>query len=158
MPSNNNMKRKFLTFAVFSVIALSFFLGFEETLARGFGWATGFNKLDPETMANHFQTMFENKANLLGISVDKVKNCWAEGKNIWQCAADYGITQEELQQKIKEWRFKELKEQLKILVDKGIITQNQADQRLKWLQNYAQNPQGYGFKRLMRRMPAWKIW
>jgi len=39
--------------------------------------------------------MFENKAGLFGISVDEMKDYWAEGKNFKEIAEAEGITQEQ---------------------------------------------------------------
>jgi hypothetical protein len=140
------MKRKYLTYAILPVFGLALLAGPASASAMGWGWFGGFGKTDPDTIASRMQTVFQDQANLLGISVDEVKNCWAQGKSIWQCAQDHGITQDQLQQKIKDARLAQLKSQMQTLVDKGIITQKQADQRLQWMQNKTQNAKGHGFR------------
>jgi len=152
------MKKKFLVYAILPVLGLAFLVGPASASAMGFGWFGGFGKADPDAIASRMQTMFQNEATLLGISVDEVKNCWAQGKNIGQCAQDHGITQEQLQQKMKDARAQQLKAQMQALVDKGIITQAQADQRLQWMQNKTQNAKGHGFGRFMKGMRGWGGW
>jgi hypothetical protein len=152
------MKHKFLSYTLLSVLGFAFIVGPTSASAMGFGWFGGFGKVDPDAMASRMQTMFQNEATLLGISVDEVKNCWAQGKSIGQCAQDHGITKEQLQQKIKDARAQQLKAQMQALVDKGIITQAQADQRLQWLQDKAQNAKGHGFGKFMRGMRGWGGW
>jgi len=98
--------------------------------------------------------MFQNMADTLGISVDEVKAGWAQGKNIAQIAQDQGISQEQLQQKMKEARQQQLKTQMQSLVDKGIITQSQADQRLKWMETKTQKATGKVLKGI-KGMHGW---
>jgi hypothetical protein len=98
--------------------------------------------LTPDQIATRQQTMFQNEATLLGLSIDDVKSAWAQGKTLQQLATDHGITADQLQQKMKDARAAQLKTKLQTLVDKGIITQAQADQRLQFLQNAAQNMKG----------------
>jgi len=47
---------------------------------------------------------------------------------------------------MKDARAQQLKAQMQALVDKGVITQAQADQRLQWMQNKTQNTKGHGFR------------
>jgi hypothetical protein len=152
------MKEKFLAYAILAVFGLAFLVGPASVSAMGFGWFGGFGKSDADTMATRMQTMFQNEAKILGISVDEVKNCWAQGKSIGQCAEEHGITKEQLQQKMKDARAQQLKAQMQALVDKGVITQAQADQRLQWMQNKTQNAKGHGFGRFMRGMRGWGGW
>lgn len=108
--------------------------------AMGFGWF-GAGKADIDTMAAHMQTMFQAEANILGIPLDEVKAGWAAGKNINQIAQEHGITQDQLRQKMKDAKNSQMKTMLEAMVDKGVLTQAQADSRLQWLQN---NPNGHG--------------
>jgi hypothetical protein len=126
------MKKAFI-YTLSILLSLFLFFGSESVSAKGLGWFGGFNNIDSDTFANRMQTVFQNQANILGISVEDVKNCWAQGKNINQCALDHGITQEQLQQKIKDYHLAQLKSRIQVLVDKGIITQNQADQRFQFI-------------------------
>lgn len=109
------------------------FLGVNVASACGYGgWFGSFVNADPEKIASIQQTMFEKQAQMLGISVDEVKNAWAEGKTISQLAKEKGITAEQLQEKMQNARKEQMKSYLQTLVDKGIITQVQADKRLQF--------------------------
>jgi len=62
-----------------------------------------------------------------------------------------GINQEQIQTRMKEIQLQEMKSYLQTLVDKGIITQAQADKRLEVMQNQIENGKmGRGFKGLGR--------
>ena len=112
-------------------------LGVNAASAHGMfgGFGNLGSTLTPDEIATKQQAMFQNEANLLGVSVDEVKAAWAAGKSLVQLAADKGITQAQLQQKLKDSRVAQLKSQLQALVTKGVITQAQADQRLQFIQN-----------------------
>lgn len=125
------IKSKLLAYAIIPTIGLGF-LGMNVASAHGFFGGFG-NIATPDQIASRQQNMFQNEAQLLGVSIDEVKNAWAQGKTILQIAQDHGITKEQLQQKIKDSRTQELKTQLQTLVDKGVITQEQADQRMQFI-------------------------
>jgi competence protein ComGC len=74
--------------------------------------------------------MFQNDADLLGISVEEVKNAWAEGKDLKTLAKEKGITEETLRSKMKASEEARMKEHLAGLVSSGKITQAQADTML----------------------------
>lgn len=125
------IKSKLLAYAIIPTIGLGF-LGMNVASAHGF--FGGFGSIaTPDQIATRQQNMFQNEAQLLGISIDEIKNAWAQGKTILQIAQDHGITKEQLQQKIKDNRTAELKTQLQTLVDKGVITQEQANQRMQFI-------------------------
>jgi DNA-binding phage protein len=127
------MKNKLLLYAIFPVIGLGL-LGYGAASAHGlFGGFGGVSNMTPEQIVTRQQTMFQNEANMLGISVDDVKNGWAEGKSLLQIATDHGITREQLQQKMKDAQTAQLKSQLDILVANGTITQVQADKRMAFM-------------------------
>lgn len=87
-----------------------------------------------DEIATRQNAQFQREAELLGLSVDVIKAGWAEGKNIAAIAAEHGITQDQLKQKIKDAETAEMKAHMQALVDKGVITQAQADQRLAAMQ------------------------
>ena len=122
---------RLLAYAVIPTLGLGF-LGLNIASAHGLFGGFG-NNLTPDQVATRQQNMFQNEATLLGISVDDVKNAWAQGKTIVEIAQDHGITKEQLQQKIKDMKTQQLKTQLQTLVDKVVITQSQADQRLQYV-------------------------
>jgi hypothetical protein len=78
---------------------------------------------------------FTNEAKVLGISVDEVKNGWANGKNIFDLAKEKGIATSTLEAKMKELREAEMKIKLQELVTAGVMTQAQADLRIQTMKN-----------------------
>lgn len=127
------MKNKLLIYAIFPVIGLGLY-GLNMASANGlFGGFGGVANMTPDQIVERQQNMFQNEAGLLGISVEDIKNGWAEGKSLVEIAADHGITKEALQQKMKDAQTAQLKLQLQTLVDKGVITQAQADKRMQFV-------------------------
>ncbi|KKW12478.1 MAG: hypothetical protein UY51_C0004G0012 [Candidatus Jorgensenbacteria bacterium GW2011_GWB1_49_9] len=106
----------------------------------------GNSSLTPAQIAQNQQTMFQNEAALLGVSVDVIKDGWAAGKTLNQIAADKGITQAQLTEKIKDAQLANLKTKLQNLVSQGIITQAQADQRLAYMQTNSVAGKGRGHR------------
>lgn len=138
------MKKKLLLYAALPVLGLGF-LGLNMSSAHGLFSGFGLN-LTPDQIATRQQDMFQKEADLLGISVDDVKNGWADGKTLLQIAQDHGITKEQLQQKMKDAQLQQMETQLQTLVDKGVITQAQADKRMQVIeQQFATGNYGKGF-------------
>jgi hypothetical protein len=90
--------------------------------------------------------MFTQQANLLGISVDEVKSAWASGKSLNDLAKEKGITQDQLRQKMQDLRQQQMKNYLQTSVDKGVITQAQADSRLSFVQSNQSGKLGKGMR------------
>lgn len=139
------MKKKYIAYAALSALGISL-AGVGIASAHGMG-SLGFGgfmgpSLTPDQIATAQQNQFQKIADLLGISADDVKNAWAKGENLQQIAQDHGVTAAQLQQKMKDVRTAQLKSQLDTLVQKGVITQAQADQRLQFVQNQAANMKG----------------
>lgn len=129
------MKNKILAYAIFPMLGLGL-VGINTASAHGlFGGLGGMSNLSIDQIIARQQDMFAKEAALLGISVDDVKNGWAEGKSIVKIAQDHGITKDQLQQKMKDSQVAQLKSQIQALVDKGVITQAQADKRMQFVQN-----------------------
>ncbi len=105
--------------------------------AFAYGWNgfNGLNSLEPEQIAERHQFMFENQADLLGIDIATVKNYWAEGKSMREIMTEEGIDEEVFRAKMQEQRREEMKLSLQDLVDQGVITQDQANQRMNSMQN-----------------------
>lgn len=89
----------------------------------------GPKNLAPEDLAAMHQEQFTQQAALLGVTVEQVKQAWAEGKSMPELAESLGITKDELQAKMKTMRQERMRAHMQILVDRGVITQQQADQR-----------------------------
>lgn len=92
----------------------------------------GWKNISPEDLAKGQETKFEQQATLLGIPVNEVKDAWAQGKNLQDIAKEKGISDTDLKAKMQEQRKQKQQEHLKSLVSSGVITQDQADQRLKF--------------------------
>lgn len=127
------MKRKYLVYALLPVLGFAL-LGANAASARGFFGGFG-GTLSADEAAERHQTMFAEQAAMLGISVDIVKNGWAEGKSMWEIAEANSITKDTLAAKMKEARIAQMKAHLQALVVKGVITQAQADQRFAFMEN-----------------------
>jgi len=95
--------------------------------------------LDP----TQFAQKLEQKAQLLGIPVAQMTQYWAEGKTIKEIADVIGLSQEELQEKMKANHTAMIQERMQALVDGGVITQEQADQKMQFMQDKMAN-KGFG--------------
>lgn len=126
------MKKRFIVYSVLPVLGLALLLGVgnpAKAFFDGFGVSAS-----PDQIATRQQAMFQNEADILGVSVDEIKNAWAEGKTMQQLIKEKGLTQDQVQARMKEAQTKQLKVQMQALVDKGVITQAQADKRLQVMQ------------------------
>lgn len=117
-------------FAAIPVLGISIF-AVDAVSAHGFG--SRFTA-SPEDVAAHHEEMFKQKASILGISVDEVKSAWSEGKNWEALAKEKGITKEQIAERMKKTHQAQLELQMKALVDKGVITQAQADKRVQMME------------------------
>lgn len=97
--------------------------------AMGFG-GMGMGNLSADEVATRQTTMFQQQAKLIGATLDEVKQAWAEGKDFKTLAKEKGVTDAQLQAKMKTARDEQMKAHLTTLVSKGVITQSQADKRL----------------------------
>ncbi len=120
-------------------------VGLIGILGAGVASAQGWFGFDAQKQ----EVIFQKKAEFLGISTDQMKNAWAEGKNFNQIAEEHGITKEQIQERTKEAR--ELKQErmnshLQAMVDNGTITQEQANQKIQYIQDkFENNPDRKGF-------------
>jgi hypothetical protein len=73
---------------------------------------------------------FTTEASILGVTVDEVKDAWANGKNIFDLAKEKGIATSTLQAKMEAAREAEIKTRMDALVANGTITRAQADKRI----------------------------
>lgn len=132
------MKKKLIAIAAVPVLGLGL-LG--ASVASAHGW---FTNATPEEIATHQQDMFQHQADLLGVSVDVIKDGWANGKTLRQIAEENGITVDQLQQKMQVERQDQMRSHLQTLVDQGVVTQAQADTRLKLLETKDNQFEGRG--------------
>ena len=111
-------------------------IGVMSASAMGFGGMMGGN-VSPEEIVTRQTSMFTQQASLIGATVDEVKNAWAEGKDMMTLATEKGVTKVQLEVRMKVAREAQMKAQLATLVNKGVITQTQADKRLATMQTKA---------------------
>ncbi len=142
------MKYKLAAYAFLPAVLGLGLLG--ATAASAHGMFGPMSNLTTEQIATQQQNLFQEQANLLGITIDEVKNAWADGKSLQELAQEKGITQDQLQQRIKEAQLAKTKTMLQGLVSQGIITQAQADKRLTSIQNMAAQKGAKG-RRMMNR-------
>lgn len=137
-------KKKYLLIPAFAVLAL---LGGGAALAQG--GMGGMFIGDPTVAAQRFDQHMTEQASILGISVDEMKNYWSQGKHLQEIAKEKGISETDLQAKMKAVRDGQMKQFLQTLVCQGKITQAQADARLKF---QSEHPPKMGMKGGMRGM------
>ncbi len=130
------MSKKYLAYTILPALALVLA---GTGVASAHGWFGGFGNATPEEIAQRQETMFQSKAELFGISADELKNYWAEGKNFEEIAGAEGITQGQLQERMTEARKKQMRNQIQTMVDNGVISQEQADQRLQFTEERMAN-------------------
>ncbi len=130
------MNKKYLAYTILPALALVLA---GTGVASAHGWFGEFGNATPEEIAQHQETMFQNKAELFGIGVDKMKNYWAEGKNFKEIAETEGITQEQLQERMMQARQEQIQNHIQVLIDNGVISQEQADKRLQFTEERITN-------------------
>lgn len=94
---------------------------------------------DPDALAKQWTERVTQEAALLGISTDEMKVYWSQGKTLWDIAKEKGVSNDELATRMKAQREDQIKKSLQVLVDKGVITQAQADARLKVTKEFTAN-------------------
>ncbi len=145
-----SMRKKYAAAVLFTALGLSV-VGVSAASAHGWGFLGG-KEATPAEVAQQQTTMFQREADILGISVDKVKDAWAQGKTLSELAKENNITEDQLQTKLQEQRTAELKARLQTLVEQKVITQAQADQRLKVMEERVKDLPAKGMGHGMRRM------
>ncbi|HYF05424.1 MAG TPA: hypothetical protein VEA59_04595 [Patescibacteria group bacterium] len=154
-------KKKYLVLAAAPVLGLSL-IGAALVSARGgggpflmhggFGFH-GFDSPTPDQIVERTRAQFKQEAELLDISEEEVKAAWAQGKGLHELAQEKGITAEQLKAKMQAALDTRLKTNLQVLVDRDIITQAQADQRLQYMQTIKIQG-GMGMKKKMMFQPT----
>lgn len=140
------MKKKYLAYGIVPAFALAL-AGAGVASAHGFGF--DLSNLTPQEIAQKQTDHFTKQAALLGVSVDEVKTAWAKGQTLQELATAKGITADQLKAKMQAQMEANQKARLQALVDQGVITQDQMNQRLEFQKN---NPKkGFG-KHGMRGM------
>lgn len=76
---------------------------------------------------------FAHQAQMFGLSVDQVKNAWAEGKTMADLIDEYNLDEDAFRTKMQAERHAQVEARLAEMVSAGVITQAQADTRLTWM-------------------------
>ncbi len=126
---------KTLTFSILSLAALGLAVG-GTVYAKGQSNHLG----DTSNKVAHgggqgYETVLTNKADILGVSVEELKEMTSNGKTFSDIAQEQGISKDELHETMKE----NMQNRVNQLVSEGIITQDQADQRLERMQENLAN-------------------
>jgi len=135
---NQTMLKKLKKYSIYGILPLAVLALFITNTASAHGWGWGKN-IDPQELAQRQQEMFQEQADLLGTTTDKVKDSWAKGQTLADLAGELGISETDLQAKLKANRLAELKTNLQTLVTQGIISQAQADQRYNFMAEHIGN-------------------
>ena len=135
-------KNKYLLYSTLAALGLFSVLGTGIASAHGFGFWGGRSNLTPDEIATQQQSMFEHQAQILGINVDDVKSYWAEGKSMQEIIQEKGLDGNQIQARIKEHKTQQMKLQLQTLVERGVISQAQADRRLEIMDSRFDNKMG----------------
>lgn len=149
------MKHKIALYALVPLLAAGMF-GTQAASAHGMGGMGrgimfgGFGKPTPDEIATRQQAIFTYQAQLLGISVEEVKAAWAEGKTLPDLVKEKGISNTDIEARMESAYQEQLNAQLQALVEKGVITQAQADKRLQSVQKQTKKPHGRISKDLHR--------
>ena len=131
------MNKKVFGYALLPALVLTL-VGAGTASAHGM-FGGGMSNATPEEIASRQQEMFTHQSTLLGISVDEIKNAWAKGQTLQELAKEKGISEEQLKQKMMDERKQKMQEHLQTLVDKGVITKAQADERAAFMEKHAQS-------------------
>jgi len=127
------MNYRILAYAAAPAVVIIGLVGANIASAHGLGMRFGFNAT-PDQIAQRQTEQFQNEASLLGVSLDDVKAAWAKGESMPQLMKDKGIAQATVDANAKAQRQTQMKAQLDALVAKGVITQDQENQRVQFLQ------------------------
>jgi len=84
--------------------------------------------------------MFAKQAEIFGLTQDEITTAWSEGKNLKTLATEKGLDIEQIYEKMRASRLDHLKSELDILVEKGVITREQADKRLEIMSTQKNHP------------------
>jgi hypothetical protein len=134
------MKQKYIAATILPVTAL-FLAGAGVVSAHG-----GFGRdvtATPEAIAVHQEEMFAQKAHLFGMTIDEIKNLWADGASFQDIADASGLSKEDIQNRMRAAHTERMQQRLDDgLVERGVITAEQAERRLKGMENRATKRDG----------------
>ena len=144
------MKRKIMAYAVVPAVLGFGMLGAGVASAHGM-WGAMQN-LTSDQLVERQQTIFKKQADMLGLSEAVVKDGWSKGMTMKEIALANGITVEQLKLKQQAASIAQVKENLQVLVTRGVITQAQADARFTAMQTKLVAHKEKGHRGGMRHM------
>ena len=113
------------------------------------GWfGSGEAITSPEEFAARHETMFREQADVIGVDENEVKEAWASGKTLFDLAKEKGLSEEEIRSRMQEARKEQMQNRLQALVQGGVITRDQADRRIKTMEEWQSSFQG---KKMLER-------
>lgn len=133
------MRKRVLITLIVAIIGLT---AIGATAVSAHGWFA--SEPTPDELVQQTTDRFQKEADLLGVSVDDVKNAWAKGQTLPELAEEKGISETDLQKRMTDARQEQLAANLKTLVDRGVITQEQANQRLSVMEERLNDVKGFG--------------
>ncbi len=142
--------KKYLAYAILPILAVSVLSVGVVSASSWFG-----GNASPEKIAEKHETMFENRAEILGITAEELKQAWTGGKSLCEIAEEQGLAQEELQERMIEAKKERLQSHMQVLIARGKISQEQANEKMENMQEMFENGNGKigiggGFKERMK--------
>jgi hypothetical protein len=139
------MKNKFIVYAVVPVVLSVGLIGANAAAAHNMFRPA--SNLSPDEIVSFQQNIFTKESQILGISEAELKADWALGKTFNQIIQDRKLDKTQIEQRMKDAQAVQMKAQLQTLVDKGVITEAQADSRLAAMQSKMGSVKGVKGKR-----------
>lgn len=138
------MKKKIIAYAVVPAVLGFSLLSTSVASAHGMmGGLGGISQnLSPDQLVKRQQDMFQHEAEMLGISVDEVKDAWSKGVSARQLIKDKNLDVAAIEKRMQDARAAQMKTQLQSLVTQGVITPAQADSRLQFMQTHLADKKG----------------
>jgi len=127
------MKRKYVVYGLMPMFLLGL-AGVSAATASAHGWFGRGADIDPVTAAADQTERFAQEAEMLGISVEQVKEYWAQGMNPRDIIDELGLDETAIHERMQAERQANMKAHVQALVDQGVITQAQADTRIAFME------------------------
>jgi hypothetical protein len=127
------MKRKYVLYGLMPMFLLGL-AGVSAATASARGLFGRGADIDPVIAAADQTERFAQEAEVLGISVDQVKEYWAQGKNVRDIIDELNLDETAVQERMHTERLTNMKAHVQALVVQGVITQAQADTRIAFME------------------------
>ena len=83
-----------------------------------------------------YEKMVENKAEILGMTVQEMATAREEGTTFREIIEEQGLDYDVFHQEMKEKRSERIKVKMDQLVEDGRITRKQADEKIEWFGDF----------------------